>query len=310
MPLVLATPPVSPPAEPSQWGTVGMVWVGPDGSRWNLNDWRGGLQLVRDGVKGLHFPKISKSKSVSRSVPGFRLRGFRAESRDVFWPLYVYGDGSDEWRRVYDAFFATITPDRAGVWEVTAGHTTRRLQLTGVFDEEFSFTRDPLRKGWAIIPVSLEPENPFWMGDAVTTPEFGGEEPVDFIPSDPGDPDYHPSPAATFSAATINNPGHVEAYLTWTVRALDPVDAGDVILGLGGVTAQINIPMAAGDVLVIDTDPRNVAALLNGVDVTAQLGLVEWAPLPSGVDVPLTVIGPAASATVQASMVPLFYTAF
>lgn len=306
MPLVLASPPAAPPGV--EWGTVRLIWRGADGSVWDLRNWRAGIALMRDGVTGLHFPRITKSKSISRSVPGFRLRGHRAEGRDVVWPLYVWGDGGDEWKSVYDAFFATITPDRPGTWEVTAGGVTRRLQLTGVFDDDYTFAFDPYQNGWAIIPVALEPENPFWQGDPILTPIFGGEDPVDFIPDEPGD-DYYPAPTASFSSATLRNPGHVEAYVTWTVRALDTVEAGAVTLGLGGVTATVNVAMAEGDTLVIDTDPRNVAALLNGVDVTEELGLVEWAPLPPGQDVPLTILGPAAAATVQASLVPLFYTA-
>lgn len=308
MPMALAAPPV-PPEAVSSWVGITSVWVGPDGSRWDLNNWREGLHLLRDGVKGLHFPKISKSKSVSRAVPGFRLRGHRAESRDVFWPLYVWGGGGEAWKDVYERFFATITPDRPGTWEITAGGVTRRIQLTGVFDEEYTFTVDPYRRGWAIIPISLEAENPFWQGDVIRTAVFGGEEPEDFIPADPEDLDYHPAPTATFSSASLRNPGAVEAWPTWTVRALDAVEPGSITLGLGGVTATVQVPLVAGDTLIIDTDPRNVAALRNNDDVTSLMGLVEWAPIPPGVDMPLSIIGPADAATVQASLIPLHYVA-
>lgn len=280
-----------------------MTWTGADGSVWDLLDWRSGICLLLDGVTGLHNPTITKYQSRSRAVPGHRNRGWRAESRDVFWPLYFYGDGSDEWLDVYARFFATVHPERAGVWAVTAGTQTRRLSLTGVFDSEHQFARDPYLDGWATIPVELEPAQPFWEGDPVTAGPFSaGDGEIDFIDDEDGAPSFHISPAATFASATIANPGDVESYLIWTITG--PLDSVEV--GVGDVTATVPFEIESDEVLRIDTDPRNVAATLNGVDVTAELGLVEFDPVPAGGSAALTIVA-SGEGSVQGTLTPLFF---
>lgn len=300
MPIVFAAPPVAPPSLSGSAG-LRMRWLGADGSVWDLNDWRAGVCLMLGGVTGLHFPRVTKYKSRSRAVPGHRNRGWRAEARDVFWPLYVYGDGSESWRAVYDRFFATIHPDKAGVWEVTAGTQVRSLRLTGVFDDDYQFTRDPYAAGWAVIPVQMEPEQPFWEGQTVKRGPFSAPAGVDFIPPTLA-PTFHISPAATFASATIPNQGDVDAWLVWTVEG--PIT--DVTLGLGGVTATVPFELSAGQVLRIDTDPRNISARLDGVDVTAQLGLMEFAAVPPGGVVPLMVAASGAGG-ISAELTPLYF---
>lgn len=276
-------------------------WVGWDGSVWDLSDWRAGVCLLEKGVTGLHFPSVTKYKSRSRAVPGHRNRGWRADERDVFWPLLVYGGGSESWRDVYTRFFDTIHPEKAGVWEVTSGTRTRRLRLTGVFDDQHMFARDPYTVGWSVVPVQMEPEQPFWEGDRVIRGPFGSPSGVDFV-SPALAPTFHISPAATFASATIPNAGDVDAWLVWTAEG--PLTG--VTLGVGGVSATVPFDVLAGQVLRIDTDPRNVSARLDGVDVTAQLGLLEFSAVPSGGEVPLTIIASGAGG-ISAELTPLYF---
>ncbi|HWU28022.1 MAG TPA: hypothetical protein VN041_02890 [Microbacterium sp.] len=287
----------------SELSALGYRWIGHDGSVWDLNDPESGLFLDNSGVTGLHFPKVDKFRSTSRAVPGFRSRGWRAASRDVFWPVCIWADGSETWRSLYSRFFATIHPSKAGVWEVTAGTQTRRLRLTGRFEEQHQFALDPYMEGWAIIPVQMEPEQPFWEGKTIRRGPFSAPTGVDFIPPTLA-PSFHISPAATFASATIPNFGDVDAYLVWTVEG--PLT--DVVLGVGGVTATVPFSLAAGQVLRIDTDPRNVSALLDGVDATEPLGLLEFAPVPSGGSAPLTVSASGAGG-ISAELTPLYFRA-
>lgn len=303
MPIVLATPPSAPPPGAVS-AALGYRWLGPDGSVWDLNDWRSGVFLDNSGVTGLHFPKMTKYRSSSRAVPGHRNRGWRAESRDVFWPVCVWADGSEDWRTLYTRFFNTIHPEKAGVWEVTAGSQVRRLRLTGVFDSEHEFPLDPYMEGWATIPVQMEPEQPFWEGDPIAVGPFSEPVGVDFIDPVLLAPTFHLSPAATFATATIPNPGDVDAWLVWTVEG--PLT--DVVLGVGGVTASVPFSLLAGQTLRIDTDPRKVSALLDGVDATEQLGLLEFAAVPSGGAAPLSVSASGAGG-ITASLTPLFFRA-
>lgn len=301
-PLVLAAP-YAPPNF-GKFRTLGMSWQGWDGSSWDLTDWRGGIALMRDGVTGLHNPRITKYKSESRAVPGHRRRGWRTAERDVFWPLYVYGDGSEAWRQNYDRFFNTIHPDREGIWTVTAGPVTRRLRLTGVFDDNFQFGADPYQRGWVIIPVQLEPSQPYWEGKTAKAGPYSAPVPVDFI-GPGGAPTFHISQSDTFVEARITNAGDVEAWLVWTVRG--PLTG--VQLGAGGVSGEVPFDVPDGQVLYIDTDPRRVTARLDGADVTAELGLIEFGPVQPGANVDLT-INATGAGSITAELVPLHMRAF
>lgn len=305
MPIVFASPPLPPPQFSEGTSALGHVWTGHDGSEWSLTDWRRGLCLIAEGVQGLHFPKITKYRSTSRAVPGFRGRGWRTASRDVFWPLLLWADGSEDWRTLYDGFFDTIHPEKAGVWSVTAGNGTRSLRLTGRFDDEHAFPLDPYLEGWATIPVSMEPEQPYWEGRPVKVGPFSEPSGVPFIDPVLLGPPFHISPAATFATATIDNPGDVDAWLVWTAEG--PLSS--VVLGIGGVTATVPFSLLAGQTLRIDTDPRNVSARLDGVDVTEQLGLLEFSAVPSGGAVPLAVSASGAGG-ITAELTPLYFRAF
>lgn len=305
MPLLLASSPVAPPPPVSvDWGPLGMTWTGADGRVWDLTDWRSGVCLTREGVTGLHNPRIKKFTSTSRTIPGHRLRGHRVEGRDVAWNVFVYGDGSEAWRRVYAAFFGGIRPDKSGTWTVTTGASKRSLKLTGVFDDDFEFPVDPLLKRWTVIPVSLEPEQPLWCGALVQSAPFKGPAPRQFITEDLA-PTFHISDAATTARARLSNPGEVPFWLRWT--AVGPVD--DLVIGVAGVSAAVPFTVPEGSVLHIDTDPRSSSAVLDGVDVTPLLGLVDFAACPPGESVPLHVSFTGAG-TVQASGQALHYRAF
>ncbi|MHA7210789.1 hypothetical protein [Arthrobacter sp. MDT1-65] len=67
--------------------------------------------------------------------------------------------------------------------------------------------------------------------------------------------------------------------------------------------------MSVDDVLVIDTDPTVQSAWRNGVDVTAQLGSADFAPIPAGEDRQLS-LTMAGTGSVEAAITPRFYRAF
>jgi hypothetical protein len=69
------------------------------------------------------------------------------------------------------------------------------------------------------------------------------------------------------------------------------------------------VALVEGDTLVIDTDPTVQCAWLNGVDVTAQLGSADFAPIPAGEDrtLSLALVG---AGSVQAEIRPRYYKAW
>lgn len=314
-PIVLGSPPVGPPVPARQWQGLSITWEGADGSTWDLTDPAGGVVLVRDGVEGLHFPRVEKHVSRSRAFPGHRLRGWQTAARDVFWRVYVWADGTNAWLDRVGQFFSTIHPQNEGVWTVRAGdRTARTLRLTGVFDEPFAYDRDPTLRGWALYPIALEAAQPYWEGQTVRRGPWSSPEPVDFFPAD-GAPPFEISSAANFGTAAIPNTGDVDAYGVWWVTG--PLD--DIELGVGSALIRPPFEVLEGQMLRIDTDPRNPTAQLGpavgdtddfeGEDVTRELGLQDYARIRPGESVPLHVAA-TGQGEVMFDLTPLHFRAF
>lgn len=284
-PLILSAPAPIPEEYVSPWQGLRTVWTGCDGSVWDLTDRSSGVALVMQGLVGLHFPKFARHSSKSRALPGNRLRGWQAEEREVFWPLLIWADGSDGWRDRNNAFMNSLHPADAGTWEVQAGtNAPRSLDLTLVVDDDYAFEVDPLKRGWAGYPVSLEAAQPYWRGEKVTAGPWLAPQVVPFI--DPaGSPPFHISSGTTFGAATVSNTGDVPAWGVW--RLTGPLSG--VEIGVDGAVISLPFSLASGKVLVIDTDPAHPTAVLDGVDATASLGLQDYAAVPPGEAVDLHV---------------------
>lgn len=279
-----------------------MTWTGWDGSVWDL-----GNPLLTPamgpGVKGLHMPQMDTHKSSTALVPGADLLGYSIPERSVYWPLIFRAANKDEWVHKYSEFFDSIHPVNPGTWSVGDGLGVRTLQLTGVFDGDYSFTRDPFTTGLALIGVELEAVRPLWRGAPVSQTFFADEgEP--FIQAGLAPP-FHISPAATFSTATINNPGNEPAYLTWLVNG--PQE--DLQLGIGDAVIDVPFVVPDGSLLRIDTDPAGQFATLDGVDVTAQLGFQMFAPVPPRGTSALTIASDGLG-SVTAELIPLYWRAF
>lgn len=301
-PVILASPPVgSVPATPIGVEQLSLVWEGPDGTVWDLRDEAGGIVMTGEGVEGLHNPVITKFSSTARAVPGKRSRGWRAESRDVFWPLFIWADGSNEWLERANAFLSSIHPEHPGTWRVRARGVERTLQCTGVFTDSLSLRADPLQRGWALYPVALEADQPFWAGEVVRRGPWSAPNPRPFFPGPP----FRISSASAFGSASVQNEGDVEAWGVWT--AVGPL--ADIRLGVGSALIEVPFDLDAGDVLVIDTDPRRPTATLNGDDATRELGLQNYAAVPPGRSVPLHVEA-TGGGEVMFDLVPLFFRAF
>ena len=301
-PVLLSRPAPIPAEIASDWEALSMVWQGWDGSVWDLNSRRSGALIYRRGVEGLHFPRITRHTSTSRTVPGNRLRSWQAEAREVYWPLYLWGDSSTQWRQRNNRFLRTIHPDRAGAWKVTADET-RTLRLTGTFDDTFAHDVDPSLRGWVQYPITLEAAQPYWEGTPVKR-TWRAPSTQPFI--DPaGSPPLYISSGTAFGSATVPNPGDVEAWGVWTMQG--PLSGIEVGVG----DAYITVPFAldTGDVLVIDTDTRNPTAFLNGIEVTTEIGLQDYAYVPPAESIDLHVEAVGAG-SVSFEFTPLYFRAF
>lgn len=298
--------PYTPPAPriPS-WRGYTHRWTGHDGKPWNLSDYEGGVVLV-PGVEGMHMPEFDRHSSTSPALAGSRHRGSRTRDRGVEWAVLVWADeSSEEWLKVDRAFWATMHPDRLGEWEVTAPDgQRRRLRCRYEGGTPHAYEYDPAEAGWALYQPRLIAEEPYWLGDPVPR-SWAGAEPRSFIPMT-GQPVIWPriGSSARFETATIDNPGDVAAWATW--RLVGPLSG--VVLTIDG--GPLGVPdLEAGEVLVIDTDPRRSSARRDGVDVA---GLVDpWNPraIPPGKSVPITITWSAGSGTIDLEIVPRYFRA-
>ena len=279
------------------------------GSVWSLNDWEKGLFLDDRGVQGLHFPRMTKFESKSAAVPGVRQRGFRTEKRAVVWSLQIWGEDSADWVERMGEFFDSIHPTREGVWRVRVGDSVRQLRLTGVFDEDHLYEFDPVFDAWSPYAVRLEAAQPYWEGEKITRGPWRTENPVPFFPGPP----FTISPGATAANATISNPGDVEAYPVWVIDG----PWTHVAVGVGGRVIDVPFEIEEGRRLRIDTDPRNVTAMLGPddgsafvwEDVTKQLGFQRTTPVAPGGSLPVTIDATGAG-SVAVELVPLYFRAF
>lgn len=282
-----------------------MVWTGWDGSVWELTDPRGGVFLQGTGVEGLGMPTHQEWVSESPAVHGQHYRGHVIEKRPVFWPVYLYSDvGTSEWVELDRAFWRSLQPGKHGQWTITTpGGGKRSLSCRFMDDGRHSFQRDPMFRGWAAYPVSLIADNPFWTGEPVRR-TWAQSDATDFYGGGTA-PVFSISSGSQLSTAKMTNEGDLEAWPVWTIRG--PLTS--VTVGVDGSTIQWNVTLVEGDILVIDTDPTIQCAWLNGVDVTDQLGTANFAPIPAGVELPLS-LTMAGTGSVEAAITPRHYRAW
>lgn len=273
---------------------------------WNLSDYRSGVFLQAEGVEGLHFPTVTDWTSDSPAVHGQYYRGHTTDAREAFWPVLVYSEeDSADWLKRDRAFWRSLLPGKSGTWSVTDPDGGRRSLSLRVVPQPHSFPVDPVRNGWASYGVTLIADDPFWYGEPVRKP-WGTDEPVDFYGGPAGKgPDMYIAGGNQMSSATLTNPGDLEAWPVWTVDG----PGENVTIGVNGQQVSYSGALLAGDSLVVDTDPTVQTAWLNGADVTGDLSSDNFAPIPAGSDVPLS-LSMLGTGKVTAEIRPRFYRAW
>lgn len=305
--------PEIPPGDPAPaWSGMPMTWTA-KGVTWPLTDRSTGV-FLRPGVRGLGTISTERHFSTSPAVPGSRYEGTSVEDREVFWPLRIYSNqGSTEWMLRDRAFWQGMDPEDTGIWEITHPDGAKRsLRLRFVDDGNHARTKNPLRNGWDNYNITLVAEQPYWVGE----PEVQA-----FKAPPPPEPFFEPTgphllnliSGYSVEDAAIDNLGDVESYARWFIDG--EVTYAEV--GVGGVVVVVPFTTPAGKCLVIESDPALVLGaiqydispeqlaldpkdrkkpsariigvdLINPVDKTTALGEVDFAPIPAGRQVPLS----------------------
>lgn len=303
--IVYGAPYLPPTATAPVWSGLDMRWVA-KGTEWPLTNPETGIGLM-PGIRGLGSPAGQRYATSSPAVAGSRFEGLNTLDREVFWPLTVWHDGgSVEWMKRDRAFWRTMDPTDTGLWVVThPDGAERSLRVRFVSDGDKASTHDPMMKGWDTYGITLVAEQPFWVGEPVVNSFIGQVPPLPFF--EPDGPQVV-NIASSYSAANarMDNPGDVESYPRWYIDG----ETVAVTVGVNGVTVNVPFTVPAGQCLVIESDPDLIGAtlydvtvggaskkpsarivgvdLINPVDMSADLGEADFAAIPPGAQVPLS----------------------
>ncbi|WP_336715327.1 hypothetical protein [Arthrobacter sp. USHLN218] len=276
------------------------TWTGWDGTVWDLTKPRDGVFLMAEGLEGIDMPDMVQHTHESAVVHGSSWEGYQVTGRKVFWPIYLYHDESSEaWINRDRAFWRTLRPGTVGTWTVelpgSREQRTLRLRFVGVTPGN---SNDPAFRGWQTYGIEFMVEQPFWEGPPIIRSWNNGEQ----IPLDVWPP-ITVSPYQTIGNATVANPGDVESFVKWTVTG----PTTSVQVGVGDGIAIANFQVPDGSKLVINTDPRNFEATLDGVDVFPQIQRFDTnMALPPGDPIRLS-LAMGGTGSVQAEFTPLYF---
>lgn len=300
--------PPSLPVDVLQNYGMEMSWTGWDGSVWDLAGGSEGVVLMT-GTRGLHSPQGTRFRDTSPGAHGSQHRGTLWQERQVFWPTKLWHDGSGmEWVERDRAFWRTMDPDKMGRWTVTQeGGGSRYLDLRyePAGDDE-GFDVLPALQKWAHYNIYLIADQPFWVGKPSTMAWKAPDAPGPFF--EPTGPHLlNIAQGFSLEDAKIDNLGDVESPPVWYV---DGETEPGAWVGVGGRKVTIPFRVPAWSCLVIDSDPTRVGAtmyditadgigkkpservigidMVNPRDVSADLGENDFAPVPAGASVSLS----------------------
>ncbi|SEI44640.1 hypothetical protein SAMN04487917_101335 [Arthrobacter sp. yr096] len=304
MGIAFATPYRPPLPAVSPWTRAAMTWTA-KGVTWPITSPASGVFLMQ-GVRGLGSIATDRHSTASPAVAGSKHEGTSVLDREVFWPLHIFNDGgSQAWMERDRAFWKGMDPDDVGVWEITHPDGAKRsIALRFRSDGDHTVTYDPFRYGWQTYGITLMADDPFWRGDPVVRSWKNPEYQPFFDPDGPQL--FNIGSSSDIQTATIDNPGDVESYAQWFVDQ----GATSASVGVGGLIVDVPFPVPAGKCLVIDSEPDNIGAtmytiaagaaemkpsdrvigvhLTNPVDKSPDLGEADFAPIPAGAKVRLS----------------------
>jgi hypothetical protein len=147
-------------------------------------------------------------------------------------------------------------------------------------DGGHAFDLIPQKTGWAKYGIYMDAEQPMWEGPEIARRFKAASSSTGFASYPWAIDSGHGA-----SNATVDNPGDDDSWPLWEIQG--PITS--VTVGVNGRTVVAPVTLLAGDTLLIDTNPTAQTALKNGVDVFTSLTATDWAPIPPGDGIPLTI---------------------
>lgn len=301
-----------PPIDTLARDGLEMTWTAQDGSVWSLDRRTGSGVYLLAGARGLHLPTGTRYRDTSPSAHGSQHRGSVWAEREVFWPLKTAWDSKNgiEFMERDRAFWDTLDPEQVGRWTVGNSEGKSRyldLRLEPSTPEPGFDTLPSIRK-YAHYQVYLTADQPFWVGTP-TSMNWGSPSYVGPFFETQGPHLFNIGQGVSMANASISNMGDVDSPPVWYIDGVT-LAGGSTWVGIG--TRRVVVPFAIPEnrCLVIDSDPTRIGAiqytitasgktkkavdrivgvdLINPVDRSRELGPADFAPIPPGKSVPLS----------------------
>jgi hypothetical protein len=284
-------------------GTITATWTDPTGTVWPLSDTSDDVGwFTPNGPAGWN---ATTYEIVTDPLPrgGEQVRFIRSKPGSIVWPIYVWGDTHLEYierhRQIRRAFAMTLHKGLPGVLTVGRPDSTARTieayysaGLEGEAGDGWLYSKDA---------VTLFCPDGYWQDTAILTETRDYVVGSDFL-----NPVPTVSAGLTLGDSTINNPGDVYAWPTWTVTGpMTALTGSNVTTGYEFV---LTYALAAGEQLTITTDRpmvrgpagQNLASALNWPN--AYL----WGLQPGDNDVIFSLSGGSTGSQIQLSFRPRY----
>lgn len=289
-------------------GTIRATWTDPDGQVWELtgpHEVHGWLTRPQIGGWGA-APVTLVTDPLARG--GVNVRHQRAEPRRLTWPLHVFGDTHtqflDRYRRLMRAFTST---KYRGPGVLTIYRPDASARSIDCLCED----------GWGGEPgenwVSANPTVTLFCPDGYfrdTERQFVRRA---YVPT--GTPYLRPyltvSSSRVIGESTIDNPGDVAAYPSWTITG--PATQLTATNNTTGESFTLTYTLTAGQTATISVSPTR--ALLRGPAGQNLVGNLNWpgaslwALVPGLNDVDFQVGGSNTGTVIELSYYPRYETA-
>ena len=305
MPILVGTQVVQPavvvPPRPTPAEKLAATWTAPDGTVYQLTDRSVGYWTLANAVAFGAAPLTLTADANPRG--GSTMRHVQPEPRQIIWPMHVKGTTETEfkqrWRELGRAF-AMTTELGPGVLTVAWPDGSKR-QISAYYSSGFD-GQPGMHWHYDQVVMTLFCEDPYWQDivQQTVTRTFVSDSSTFFAPF------LHVSSSQTLGDTTVNNPGDVVAWPTWTITG--PATGVTAINNDTGESFALDITLTAGQVVTITTDPPSVI----GPDGNSAIAAVNfpdavlWGLPPGDTSATFDVTGSGAGTTIQLAFYPRY----
>lgn len=221
-------------------------WIDPDSGSTTLR--------VERQTQGRFAPPTTFVTDTSPTQPGSVVRSTRHQSRRLVLPIIVTGTSQTTLRSALQNLNYALDPVRGkGTLKVTAPDGTQRITRAFLedgmgLDESLNSTVNP--SSWQRASLQFFCEEPYWLDATTTSSTIAyNTTTATFFPFFP----LRLSSSSVFGTDTIDNSGDVMTWPRWTITG--PGSAIYIKNLTTGKTLNLNVTLAAGESVTIDTAP-------------------------------------------------------